>query len=157
VQVDDGSFEWTVGYAGWNGDAFWVNRLTPTQYPATLKQIRIYFPSDGDIRDNTFLSLVYGTLPSGSEESIRPQTRPGSGRVAQVGRWVDFNVTPMTIESGDFLVGFYTPVPDGLKPMALDVSRPAGKSYVSRDGATYVKSETAGMAGNFAIRAVVGR
>jgi hypothetical protein len=68
---------------------------------------------------------------------------------------VEFDVTLDAIESGDFIVGFYSSVNDGLKPMALDVTRAEGKSYVSKDGATYQKAEIAGLAGNFLIRAVV--
>jgi hypothetical protein len=157
LQIDDGSFERMVGYPGWNGDAFWVNRLTPSQYPATLKKIQIYFPAEGDIAPNTQISLVLGTHPSGTgtEDVITPRMRPAYGRVPQVGRWVDFDVTLDAIESGDFIVGFYASVNGGLKPMAQDTSKPAGRSYVSKDGTTYQKTERTGQGGNFLIRAVV--
>jgi hypothetical protein len=157
LMVDDGTFERMAGYPDWNGDAFWVNRLTPPQYPAQLTRIRIYFPAEGDIAPNTQISLVLGTHPSGTgtEDVIIPRMRPGTGWVRELGKWVDFDVTLDAIESGDFIVGFYTSVNGGLKPMALDVTRSAGRSYVSRDGATYQKAEMAGLGGNFLIRAVV--
>ena len=71
-----------------------------------------------------------------------------------MGKWTDFDATLDAIESGDFIVGFYTSVNGGLKPMALDTSKSAGKSYVSKDGTTYQTAERAGMGGNFLIRAV---
>jgi hypothetical protein len=155
LSVDDGTFERMVGYPNWDGDAFWVNRLTPTQYPAQLTGIQIYFPAEGDIAPNTQISLVLGTHPSGNEDIIAPRMRPAYGRVLQVGRWVDFDVTLDAIESGDFIVGLYASVNGDLKPMALDVTRAAGRSYVSKDGTTYQKAEMAGLGGNFLIRAVV--
>ncbi|MBI4877535.1 MAG: choice-of-anchor D domain-containing protein, partial [Acidobacteria bacterium] len=155
LKADDGSFERMVGSPGWNGDAFWVNRLTPPQYPAKLTQVRIFFPAEGDIAPNTGISLVLGTHPSGTEDVILPRMRPAIGRVSQVGKWVDFDVTLDAIESGDFVVGFYAGVDGGLKPMAQDTSRSAGRSYVSKDGTTYQKAEKAGLDGNFLIRAWV--
>jgi hypothetical protein len=157
LSVDDGTFERTVGYPNWNAEAFWVNRLTPPQYPAQLTRIRIYFPAEGDIAPNTQINLVMGTHPSatGTEDVIVPRMRPAYGRVLQVGRWVDFDVTLDAIESGDFIVGFYASVNGGLKPMAQDTSKSAGRSYVSKDGATYQKAERTGQDGNFLIRAVV--
>jgi hypothetical protein len=157
LSVDDGTFERTVGYPNWNAEAFWVNRLTPAQYPAQLTRIRIYFPAEGDIAPNTQINLVMGTHPSatGTEDVITPRMRPAYGRVLQVGRWVDFDVTLDAIESGDFIVGFYASVNGDLKPMAQDTSRSAGRSYVSKDGTTYQKAERTGQGGNFLIRAVV--
>ena len=155
LKVDDGTFERMVGYPNWSADAFWVNRLTPTQYPAKLTRIQIYFPAEGDIAPNTGVSLVLGTLPSGNEDIIAPRVRPAYGRVLQVGRWVDFDVTLDAIESGDYIVGFYTSVNGDLKPMAQDTSKSAGRSYVSKDGTTYQKAERTGQDGNYLIRAVV--
>lgn len=157
LQIDDGSFERMVGYPGWNSEAFWVNRLTPPQYPAKLTRIQIYFPAEGDIAPNTQINLVLGTHPSGTgtEDVIVPRMRPAYGRVPQVGRWMDFDVTLDAIESGDFIVGLSATVNGGLKPMAQDTSRSAGRSYVSKDGTTYEKAGKIGQDGNFLIRAVV--
>jgi hypothetical protein len=157
LSVDDGTFERMVGYPNWNGEAFWVNRLTPERYPAMLTRIRIYFPAEGDIAPNTQISLVLGTHPSGTEDVIAPRMRPATGWVREVGKWVDVDVDGKldAIESGDFIVGFYTSVDGGLKPMAQDTSKSAGKSYVSKDGVTYQKAERTGQDGNFLIRAVV--
>jgi hypothetical protein len=158
LSVDDGTFERMVGYPNWNAEAFWVNRFTP-QYPAKLVRIQIYFPAEGDIAPNTQINLVLGTHPSatGTEDVIAPRMRPTPGWVREVGKWVDFDVDGKldAIESGDFIVGFYVNVNGGLKPMALDVTRAEGKSYVSTDGSTYQKAEMAGLGGNFLIRAVV--
>jgi hypothetical protein len=104
----------------------------------------------------TQISLVFGTHPSGSEDVISPsRMRPAYGWVRELGKWVDFDVTSDAIESGDFIVGFYTSVNGGLKPMAQDTSKSAGQSYVSKDGTTYQKAERTGQDGNYLIRAVV--
>jgi hypothetical protein len=41
LRLDDGTFERQAGFPG--GDGFFLSRLKPSAYPATLKAIRIYF------------------------------------------------------------------------------------------------------------------
>ncbi|MBI4877677.1 MAG: choice-of-anchor D domain-containing protein [Acidobacteria bacterium] len=157
LQADDGTFERTAGYPGWSGDAYWVNRLTPEphQYPATLKKIQIYFPADGDIEPRMGIGLLVGTLPAGTEDLTNVRLQVVAAQVPRTGAWVDFSVAEQTIEAGDFVVGFNASVASGVKPVALDISRPAGRSYASKDGLIYQKSELIGLGGNFGIRAVV--
>ena len=42
--VDDGSYEANVGFST-GGTAYFVNRLTPPSYPATLRAVQILFPT----------------------------------------------------------------------------------------------------------------
>ena len=65
---------------------------------------------------------------------------------------IEFPVTPLTIQSGDFIVGFSGPNPAGLYPAVLDTTPPlAQRSYLGTDGATLRLIE--GNAGNLGIRA----
>ena len=66
--------------------------------------------------------------------------------------------TPITVTSGDFVVGFNVVDPQGIFPADEDqANKSQGRSYVSTDGNTFtvVDSFGATVAGNFGIRALV--
>ncbi len=158
LKVDDGTFEQSVGYSEVpGGDSYFINRLTPPSYPATLKSVRIYFSDrDGGLDAGTGFSLVTGTTPSGGD--IVPSRMRGTAvRVKTLGQFNQYEVAELIIDSGDFLVGFVVNNPPGMFPMAQDTSSPSKRSsYVSKDGSTFTPIDTVrNQLGNFGIRAVV--
>jgi hypothetical protein len=129
-----------------------VTRLTPPSYPATLTKVRIYFHDQGDgpARYNS-IGLLYGAVASGGTiDGTSP--RVGSVLVKAVGEFNEYELpNPLTIESGDFIVGFNTAAREGSAPAALDLtSAQKGCSFFSIDGRVFYP-----VAGVFPFRAVV--
>lgn len=159
LAVDDGSYERKVGAPG--GDVFIVNRLTPPRYPATLRAVRIYFHNENDGLDTgTAISVLSGTNPGGTANINPPnsQLRGTPARVGALGQFNEFAVPPVTIQSGDFVVGFTVNNLAGVFPMASDSSSTYnGRSYLSLEGQSYLLVNTIqGLTpGNFLIRAVI--
>ena len=154
LQLDDGVFERYAGFT--SGDGFFLNRLKPSAYPATLKAIRIYF-GERSLEPGENFGLLWAAHPTGAEDlpaNLRMQST--SATVRNPVEFVEYPVTtPITIESGDFLVGFQTN-----KPTAAPLDTSAGqtrRTYVSRDGASWRPSELSQgfPSGVFAVRAVV--
>jgi hypothetical protein len=160
--VDGGTFNNSIGFPG-AANAVFVNRLTPPSYPATLTGLQIYFGNRANGLDvNAPISLVVITNPSGSAivstgsaglENIYTST------VVAQGVFNTYNLpTPITITSGDFVIGFGVPNPAGLFPADEDQATASqGRSYVSTNGTTFtvIDSFGASLAGNFGIRAAV--
>jgi hypothetical protein len=159
LQIDDGTFERTMGAPG--ADIFFVNRLTPDRYPATLRAVRIYFHAeDAALEEGTGISIVSGANTSGGSNINPPNVRlqGAVGRSGRQGAFAEFPVNPITIQSGDFVVGFNLNNPAGVLPMANDTSSTyQARSYVSFDGNTFQLIDTVQNVtkGNFLIRAVV--
>ncbi|MBK5291362.1 MAG: choice-of-anchor D domain-containing protein [Acidobacteriia bacterium] len=157
LQVDDGTFEDSASYPG--GDAYFLNRLTPPRYPATLRAVQIYFP----VKDGLPLGDAYTVLtavnPTGSATLAQVLLRTTNARLVVHNRFVEIVLPqPVTIQSGDFLVGFVVGNNEGVKPIAIDTSSvPQNRSYASRNGLEFVPIQTIGgqQAGNLAIRARV--
>ena len=157
LQIDDGTFERQAGFPA--GDGFFLSRLTPPAYPATLKAIRVYFgerslgPGDG-------FGLLWAAHPAGTEDlPASPRMQSKAAYVQNPAEFTEYAVTPMTIESGDFLVGFQAPTSTALPPAPLDISTNLmpTRSYASRDGGTWRQSVLwpGFPSGVFAVRAVV--
>ncbi|MBI1742309.1 hypothetical protein HYR54_04495 [Candidatus Acetothermia bacterium] len=161
LKVDDGSFEQFIGFPGGGSPGYFVNRLTPPSYPATLKKILILFPaSKFSLPVNTPISLLAGTNPSGNSNIDGITFQSINTSVGFVGRTGDVYIlsSPLTINSGDFVVGFSVNYPPGIGPVTQDHDSPSQlRSYVSSDGATFSVIDTFGsnLAGNFLIRATV--
>jgi hypothetical protein len=161
LAVDGGTFNSAVGYPN-SAKATFLNRLTPPSYPATLTTVEIFFGQRSDgLAANAPFTLLVETNPSGSA-SISPSTAGVtnlySTTVGALGAFNNYNLpTPITITSGDFVVGFQVNNAAGVYPADQDrASKSQGRSYVSSDGVTYSVIDTfAGLAGNFGIRAVV--
>ncbi len=159
LQVDDGSFERAVGASG--ADISFVNRLTPTRYPATLRAVRIYFPARADgLAEGYSIQILSGGNPSGGTNINPPNVSLQSGTAPSgpQGRFTDYLVPPVTISSGDFVVGFRLVNPAGVFPMANDTSSAyRGRSYLGTGGGNLqlVDSIAGVTPGNFLIRAVV--
>ena len=43
LKIDGGNFDAEVGYPNGAATAYFVNRLTPPSYPATIKSVQIFF------------------------------------------------------------------------------------------------------------------
>jgi uncharacterized protein (TIGR03437 family) len=161
LAVDGGTFNSAVGYPN-SAKATFLNRLTPPSYPATLTTVEIFFGQRSDgLAANAPFTLLVETNPSGSA-SISPSTAGVtnlySTTVGALGAFNYYNLpTPITITSGDFVVGFQVNNAAGVYPADEDrASKSQGRSYVSSDGVTYSVIDTfPGLAGNLGIRAVV--
>jgi carbon monoxide dehydrogenase subunit G len=159
LQIDDGTFERTMGAPG--TDVFFVNRLTPNRYPATLRAVRIYFHDQATgIEEGTGITIVSGANTTGGSNINPPNVRLQGvvGRSGPQGAFAEFQVNPITIQSGDFVVGFSVNNSAGVFPMAIDTSSPyQARSYISFNEATFQLIDTLQNAprGNFLIRAVV--
>ncbi len=140
-----------------------VNRLTPPSYPATLTAVQIYFGNRSNgLAANAQITLVAATNPSGSSSFSALAAGVLNLYSAGITAVGTFNVytlpTPITITSGDFVVGFSVSNPEGLYPADEDqTTKSQGRAYISAGGVHFsvVDSFGANVAGNFGIRAVV--
>lgn len=125
AQVDDGS-----GETFWAG-AYFVNRLTPSAYPATVSQVLIETNSFG-FPPGTPINVLYGANPGGTANIGGVVFQSVAGTSGPDGVFKTFDVPLLTINSGDFVVGFN--VGTAGFPGYSDTGAPAGRSYVSSDG-----------------------
>ncbi len=160
LKVDGGVFDYEVGYPNGAATAYFVNRLTPPSYPATIK--RIYFSTrDDGLKVTTPLTVISATNPSGS--AALSLASAGAidllpGKISALDQFITFSVPARTITSGDFVVGFMVPNPANIYAADLDDMSPSQKrSYTSSDGVRFalLDSISASLAGNLGIRAVV--
>jgi len=79
-----------------------------------------------------------------------------NAQIILLDRLTQYQIPPVTIQSGDFVVGFMVLNPANIFPMATDITPPSRqRSYVSTDGANFTLIDSTGAGpGNFAIRAV---
>ncbi|MEZ5404145.1 MAG: choice-of-anchor D domain-containing protein [Bryobacteraceae bacterium] len=154
LRADDGTFE--KYYEQIVEDAFFLNRLRPASYPATLRAIRIYVGVD-TLRPGTQVTLLAAPHPSGSAE-LGQVTLRGSvtGRIDREGAWIEYAVPKITIESGDFLVGFHS-AERGQLTVALDTTVTRERSYFSTNGFEFAPAaQTEGIGpANFGIQAIL--
>jgi uncharacterized protein (TIGR03437 family) len=155
LAVDDGTFETTFGLSG-GGTSWRVNRLTPTSYPATMNAVSIFFRSNSNLTVGAPLTIVYGANPGGGTfiNGIQLQTMDSS--VQALSQFNVYNVSPLTINSGDFIVGYKITHAASVFPYALDTTPPSQRrSYRSLDGVTFniIDDIPQTTAGNYGIRA----
>src|SRR2546425_320243 len=147
-----------------------VNRLTPSNYPATLQIIRIFFvpfqgfpsPSGAQIRLIAFAGAAGSTQPANNPTLLVNQvvTIPA---VPANGGFIDFPIqNGPAISGGDFYVGFQAPSPTGGVIFAADVNGPQQQRafYSTNNGALYqgplvLVSQQQAFQVNIMIRAVV--
>lgn len=154
LSVDDGSLEDALGAVS-GGTTTAVNRLTPTAYPATINAVRIYFRSGSGISVGTTFSIQVGSNPDGDANIDGTPFQPTSATVQALDQFVTYTVPNVTINSGDFVVGFRITVPNGVFPFTYDTTPPSrGRSYVS-SGGSFSTIDSLGLPGNFAFRALV--
>ncbi|HQR34175.1 MAG TPA: putative Ig domain-containing protein, partial [Blastocatellia bacterium] len=149
LQVDDGGIEATAGTTSLR---YYVNRLTPLSYPATLTAIQLRFDSFQNIPAGTALTLRTGVNPTGSTNINGISLTGQAATAGTVGQFNTYTLTtPVTINSGDFVIGFSITAPSGSGAEGLDTTNPQGRSYKSTDGgATF--GAPAGGVGNYLIR-----
>jgi hypothetical protein len=159
LQLDDGSFEHTFGFPDGGVTAYFVNRITPTRYPATLRGIQIFFPQNEVPAGSTItlLSAPHASATGGAVLSgVALQQSPA--RVNAINAMNDYDVAPITITSGDFIVGFSVTNPRDIYPIATDTSSPSRqRSYLGTDPNAFrlLDGIPGAMPGNFGIRARV--
>lgn len=139
-----------------------VNRLTPSSYPAKLERIRIRFdqfqglpsPIGQQIRLIAFADSSSSGQPTNSPTLLINQFVT----VPQIGAFVDFNVSNITINSGDIYVGYQTGSPSNGAGFSADKNGPQRqRAFISTNGgASYSALRfTDGSQANLMIRAVV--
>lgn len=140
ISYDDGSPN-IPGGAG--ATQYLVNRITPTQYPATLSEVRIYHPSGSLSNATPFLKTKAITIlsaghPSGSADISNTVFNEKAATVESYDNYVRYQVEPITITSGDFIVGLKVNNPaseNTPRPFALDTTQlNQDRSYYSDNG-----------------------
>src|SRR2546429_9991171 len=67
LKIDGGNFDAEVGYPNGAATAYFVNRLTPPSYPATIKSVQVFFSTRSDgMRLNAPITIISALNPSGS-------------------------------------------------------------------------------------------
>jgi hypothetical protein len=162
IMIDDGSFELVVGgVEGIPGTqtVWYVNRLQPTSYPSTLSQIRIFFAGgNSNLSVGQPLTLLVGANPDSDTNINGTPFQTMSATIQTVSQFNTYTVPNVTINSGDFVVGFRMTFSSTQFPGALDNTPPRRRrSYVSTNGANFQINDDRdpNIAGNWGIRAVV--
>ena len=158
LSVDDGTFENVTGFPSGGVIGYFVNRLTPPSYPATLRGVQIFFPQSQLVVGSSF-NVVAAPNPSGvgGAQLTGLNLQRSAAQITAVERFTDFDAPAITIQSGDFIVGFSIFNPPNVLPAAADKTPPSRqRSYAGSDGSTFflLDSTVVGPA-NFGIRAKV--
>ncbi len=136
IAIDDGGVE----SASSNGSgAYYVNRLTPGTYPATLTQVSIFWASFQSFPQGTAINIVAGPNSGGTANIDSTSFQTFATTSGPVGGFTTYTLpNPVTITAGDFVVGFQVPTqPAGSFPIATDTTNPASRSYVSGNGTNF--------------------
>jgi hypothetical protein len=158
LSIDKGSFESVAGFPGGGLTGFFVNRLTPPSYPATLRSVLVYFP-EGELPIGAAVTILSAQHPSGTGgptlTGLSFQRTPATIRAHEV--YSEIPVAPITITAGDFVVGFSAMNPAGIYPVVVDTgSGSRQRSYLGSDDTVLRLADASNVgAGNFGIRARV--
>jgi YVTN family beta-propeller protein len=177
LAIDDGVAECVLGspdFLKGKPGFGWVNKLTPTTYPATLRSVTIGFSRNGPIGrevrpDSLYRIVVYADPEMDGPNNGQSPDATFIGRVRGMEQIMTFNLlTPLTIESGSLVVGVIDEFGIADFPALLDVpgkSAPQGsESFLTNDAGanwrklsdTPVQGETpCNKPGSFLIRATV--
>ncbi|HNG34290.1 MAG TPA: putative Ig domain-containing protein, partial [Blastocatellia bacterium] len=142
--VDDGMPD---SFGG--GPAYFVNRITPASYPATLSQVEVFFSNFFGPQIGSPFQIIVATNPGGGTNINGASFQTIAATVQAHGQFNTYGVTPLTIASGDFLVGFVMASTQNVLPGAEDVTTPQSRSYSSSDGTNFTLKTD----GNFLVRA----
>jgi hypothetical protein len=163
--VDDGTIEAPVAATFAGIPNYYVNRLTPQSYPATLASVSIYFFSNGGpgLQLGDAVTILVGTNADGDANINGGIFQTALGTIQTLDDFNVFSVPNITINSGDFVVGFRIVPQPGDFPAPVDITgADQHRSYVSTDGVIFYPWDdvitNAGapeLNGNFAIRARV--
>ena len=125
IAVDDGSIE-NNGSGGAGTTGFFVNRLTPSSYPATLTGVRMITP----FPTGTTFNLLTAADPSGSSNINSTSFTTTQQTSTAKNSFAEYSVAPITIYSGDFIIGYSVVEPAGFNSVSLDTTPPIqGRSY----------------------------
>lgn len=156
LSIDDGSFENAIGLVN-GGTDYVVNRLTPPSYPARLSAVAIFWRNETTgVHPGDSFDVLVGTNPSGSTNINGRTFQTIAATVQTLGQFNVYGVPDVTINSGDFVIGFRITYARGVFPTADDQTLPLRRrSYLSTDGLnfTLVDDVATTLAGNFGIRA----
>jgi hypothetical protein len=162
LQADGGTFIQAIGYPAGKSNVYFVVRLTPPSYPATLNAVQIYFGkrADGLTQGAPITLLAGSTAAAATLDGVI--LAKSAGTVGTLDAFNTYTVPGQTINSGDFVVGFAVDNARGILPADQDAtSASRRRSYVSPNGgASFLLLDDApGVGGNLAIRATatVGR
>ncbi len=157
LAVDDGTFEVSTGSTA--GSLTMVNRLTPASYPATLNGVSVFFRSSDGVTMGAPLTLLVGAY-SGSDTSflsgINFQSIPVT--VSALGQFNVYTAPNLTINAGDFVVGFRMAHSSAVRPFVIDQTLPRrARSFLCTDDSqSCLNTENIGgvnVRGNLGIRA----
>lgn len=155
LAVDDGSYETASNY-GSGGTIYFVNRPAPASYPATLSQVSIFFAAFTNVTAGTPITVVAGTNTDGDANINNTQFQTLNTTVQATGQFNNYAITPITINSGDFVVGFGIAFSGSQFPALRDTTVPNnGRSYASTDGVIFSTIDSLGFAGDLGIRAQI--
>ncbi len=138
--IDTGSITNTRG-----SGSYYVNRLTPTSYPATLTQVSIYWygSSGGGPPTNTPFTILTGTNTDGDTTINNTSFQSTSATVQSQFGFTTYEVTPITIGSGDFVIGFFMPASPSYAALAMEQTDPDNdRSYLSSNGTTFSRDSS---------------
>jgi hypothetical protein len=149
LQNDDGTF----GSASTIGDGYYVNRLTPGVYPATLGQVQVRWDGFQNFPAGTAVTVVAGINAGGGANIDGTTFQTFAGTVGTLGAFTTFTLpNPVRITAGDFVVGFQAiNTTGGQFPILTDPTTPQSRSYNSDSGTAFTTDTTR----NYAIRAVI--
>jgi hypothetical protein len=157
LQVGDGTEDNIFG----QGAKYFVNRLKPTTYPATLSSVTIKYPGYAGFPASVPVTILAGKTANGSVNNTSFRKKSGTGVVARSGETITYGVDPVTVQTGEeFVVGFYIADTSAFFPAARDNSNvPERRSYSSYDGTNFTVEPTGNdpngnpLGGNYLIKA----
>lgn len=159
LAVDDGSFENALGLSA-GGVRYAVNRLTPASYPATINRIAIFFPAGNGLSVGANVTLLSGRNLSGNATINGIALTTTAATVQALDQFNVYDIPPITIDSGDFVVGFQRTLAAREFPFVLDETPPTKqRSYLSSNGTSFtlVTDPSINVPGNFGIRAILAQ
>ncbi len=129
LSIDDGAIELV------HGDKFYINRLTPPSYPATLTHVQVFwYGGNGGPAIGQQTTILAGTNTDGDQNINNTAFQAVPATVDAHWQFRTYALTtPITITSGDFLVGYNLPNGGGVS----DNSAPDSRSYYSADGVSF--------------------
>src|SRR2546421_10192179 len=112
----------------------------------------MFLNSPTGLKQGDAIRVLIGANPSGSASinNVRLLAAPSSVGVLGQFNSYDAASAALTIQSGDFVVGFSSANPSNVAPAALDITDSKQRSYASTDGLNFQQ-----LMGNLAIRATV--
>jgi hypothetical protein len=120
--------------------------------------VQIVFVSDPTtLQPGGSINVLTGANPGGSPGIAGISLTSTPAKVTTAGQFNTYSVTPITIQSGDFIVGFTAANTPNTFPAAVDTSSGSKlRSYISLDGVNFNLLDTfLPGGGNLGIRAVV--